>query len=83
MMGNKKPATIRKEIEGAFAARGINPIAHLESEISKAKGKVDPTELESLYWLRDALATRVTKKGKLVRDSAGRNRKTNRVGTKS
>jgi hypothetical protein len=58
MMGTKKPATIRKEIRDAFAAEGINPIAHLDAEIRKAerKRKVDPAELESLFLLRDALA---------------------------
>lgn len=57
-MGNKKPGTIRKEIRAAFAAEGIDPIAYLEAEIRKAKRKrkVDPTELESLFLLRDALA---------------------------
>src|SRR5260370_4463822 len=58
MMGNKKPATIRKEIRAGFAADGIHAIAHLDAEIRKAerKRKVDPTELESLFLLRDALA---------------------------
>jgi hypothetical protein len=75
MMGNKKPATIRKEIQEAFAADGIDPIAHLGAEIRKAKRKrtVSATELESLVLLRDALAEAVRpKRRKLQRASGAR-----------
>ena len=72
MMGNKKPTAIRKEIRAAFAADGIDPIPYVESEIRKAKRKrkVDPTELESLFLLRDALAKAVRpKRRKSVKSS--------------
>ena len=75
MMGKKKPSDIRKEIRAAFVADGLDAIPHVESEIHKAerRRKVDPTELESLFLLRDALAKAVRpKKRKPVRTSRGR-----------
>ena len=68
MMGNKKPATIRNEIRDAFAAAGMDPIAYLDAEIRKAerKRKVDPTEVESLFLLRDALAAGKPKRRQTV-----------------
>jgi hypothetical protein len=74
MMGNKRAATIRKEIRAAFAADGMNPLAYLDAEIRKAerKRKVDPGELESLFLLRDALARGKAKRRQPKRPSGTR-----------
>lgn len=45
MIGNKKLATIRQEIEQALAAAGGDPIQRLERQLATAKRKGDRTEV--------------------------------------
>jgi len=45
MIGTKKLSTIRREIEGALAPAGGDPIQRLERQIAAAKRKGDRTEV--------------------------------------
>ena len=61
MIGKTKLSTIRAEVRPAFAKAGLDPDQWFEQEIRKREGQptAEPSELETLRMIRDALADAV------------------------